>query len=94
MTLGVVILGQSFNVRPRASFHFGVENGLVTLDVDSIDVSGFRVPQTILNRQADNFKRFGQDQLNGELKRVLVNTDLHVVGVESTEGALVVKLSH
>ncbi len=94
MSLDLTILGQSLNVRPHTSFHFGVTNGLVTLDVDSVDVSGFRVPQDIVNQQTANFKRFGEDQLNGELKRVLANTGLHVVGIESTEGALVVQLSH
>jgi hypothetical protein len=94
MSFGVKVLGQSFRVRPLASFHFGVANGTVTFELDNVDVAGFTVPQDIVNQQIGDLQRYADDQLNGELKRVLANTGLHVVGVESTESALIVRLSH
>jgi hypothetical protein len=93
MTMSVTVLGQSLNIRPDASLHFGVSNGLVTFDIDKVTVSGFSVPQEVVNQEIGSFKRYGQDQFNAELKRELANTGLQVVGIESTETALTLRLS-
>jgi uncharacterized protein YpmS len=94
MTMSITVLGESINIRPNASIHFGVSNGLVTFDIDKVDVSGFSVPQQVVNQEIGSFKQYGQDEFNAEMKRELANTGLHVVGIESTEGALTLQLSH
>ena len=67
---------------------------LVTFDLDKVDISGFDLPQAVVNQQIGSLKQYGEDQLNADLKRELANSGLHVVGIESTDSALTVKLSH
>jgi hypothetical protein len=93
MTLNLAILNQALLVRPKASFHFAVNGGLVTLVLEQVTISGFNVPQDIMNQQLGSFQRYAQDVLNTEVKRTLTNTGLHLVGVESTENALIIKLA-
>lgn len=93
MAMPLTVLGKSIIVRPHASFHFGLSNGSIAFDIDKVDVSGIAVPQDILNQQIGVFKQYGQDQLNAELSRMLAYTGLHIIGIESTEGALILKLS-
>lgn len=93
MSTSVDLLGQSYTLRPHVTFHFGVADGLVSITVDKVDVSGFSVPQDIVNQEMGSFKQYAEDQINSELKRGLGNSGLHVVGIESTEGALTIKLS-
>jgi hypothetical protein len=70
-----------------------MKQGRATVQVDQVDVSGFNVPQDLVEQNMGNFKNVGEDALNNELKRGLANTDLHVVAVEATEGAMIFKMS-
>ncbi|MGB8643604.1 MAG: LmeA family phospholipid-binding protein [Anaerolineae bacterium] len=91
--LAFVVLGAPVTVRPTVNMHFGLSNGQVTFDLDQVSVSGFSVPQNIVNQQVGNFKQAIQDQVNADLKRWLANTGLRIVGVEATETNLIVKLA-
>ncbi len=93
MTLNLTILGQALRVRPDASFHFAVNNGLVTLTLDQVNVAGVSVPQQLVTQQLGDFQRYAQDVLNAEVKRSLANTGLRLVGIEATENTLIIKLS-
>jgi LmeA-like phospholipid-binding len=93
MTLNLKLLGQSFSVRPQATFHFGVSQGAIQIVLDRVNVAGFSVPQSVVNQQLGDLQRYAQDQLNAEVERTLANTGLHVIGVETTENDLIVKLA-
>ncbi len=93
MTLNLRVLGQPITVHPDATLHFGVSNGTITLTLDQVNVSGFSVPQNIVNQQLGDFQRVAQNELNAEAKRILANTGLHIIGVEATESTLIIKLA-
>jgi uncharacterized protein YpmS len=93
MTMSLTALGQTFKVRPQASFHFVLSNGMVSFELDKVAVSGLGIPQEIVNQQMGTLKSYAENQLNAELRQVLANSGLHIVGIEVTEGALIVKLS-
>lgn len=93
MTMPIDVLGESITLKPHATLHFGVSKGVVSIEVDKVDISGFDVPQDVINQQTGTFKQSAEDQLNTELKKSLANSGLHVTGIELTEGALTIKLS-
>ena len=87
MSLSVTLLGQPLAVRPRGEFRFSVTNGQVTVDLEGLNVNGLNVPQEMVNRQVANMKSIAEARVNADVKRALINTGLHVVGVEATEDA-------
>ncbi len=94
MDFSVSVLGMPLTIHPHAWMHFELNRGKISVQVDSVDVSGITVPQDIVNQQMGNFKSLGDQIFNQELTRGLAGTDLHIVGIEATEGALVLKFSH
>jgi uncharacterized protein YpmS len=93
MTTALSALGQSITVHPHALFHFGLTNGKITLEIDQVDVSGLAIPQDIVNQQMGTLRQYAEDQLNSEMKRMLANSGLRVVGIQTAEGSLTVQLS-
>lgn len=87
-----VILQVPVTVRPTVNMHFVVTNGQVAFEIDQVDVSGFAIPQDLVNRQVGNFKQVVQNQLNADIKNWLAGTGLHVVDVQATEAELLVRL--
>lgn len=93
MSMSISVLGEPLLVHPRAYLHFGLTKGLVSFEIDRVDISGFSVPQDVVDKEMGTFKQSAQAQLNSELKQMLLSTGLHVVSVEATEGAAIIKLS-
>ncbi len=93
MDFNITVFGVPVTIHPHAWIHFEMKQGRATVQVDQVDVSGFNVPQELVNQNMGNFKNVGEDALNNELKRGLANTDLHVSAIEATEGMLIFKLS-
>ncbi len=86
------VLGIPITVRPTINMHFVVNNGKVTFEIDQVDVSGFTIPQDLVNAQAANFKQVAEAELNAQVQDALKGSGLNVLSVEATETALVVKL--
>ncbi len=88
-----LILGQTFTIRPDVYMHFNIADEAIAVDIDRVDISGFSVPQELLDLQMSNFRQIAQDQLNSDIKNWIAGSGLRLVSIEATEGQLVLKFS-
>ncbi len=93
-TVSVTILGAAISVHPNVTLHFSVDSGQLHFFIDQIEVSGFTVPKQLVDQEIQNYNKVAEEKVNADIKKYLGTTGLRLVGIEATEGVLIVKLSH
>ncbi len=80
-------------LQPKLALQLGIANGLVTIDVTSVDVGGFGVPSSLIQPQIDSFKAMASAQLNAQLTAMSQSTGLKLQSLTTTENSLTVSFA-
>jgi hypothetical protein len=78
-------------LRPTASVQFLIEDQEIVVEIVRLDVSGFNVPRSFVERQINELREEIQIELN-KLTEALTDADLMLTDISATEDSLVLHL--
>jgi hypothetical protein len=80
-------------LRPTATVQFVIEDQEILVEIMRLDVSGFNVPRSFVERQINELREEIQIELN-KLTEALTDADLTLTDISATEDTLVLHLEH